>query len=59
MNQRQNVIIDRYQNRLDKANQEICIDYEKQLNIWLPLYFKATELAEQFIKLRKTLYEEI
>ncbi|MEI3649002.1 MAG: dynamin family protein [Dolichospermum lemmermannii FEM_B0920] len=44
----QNDIIDRYQERLDRANQEITIDYEKQRNVWLPMQEKAQDLAEEF-----------
>ncbi|WP_339459230.1 hypothetical protein [Nodularia spumigena] len=44
----QNDIIDRYQERLDKAHQEITLDYEKQRNIWLPMQQKAQNLAQEF-----------
>ncbi|MCC3441094.1 MAG: dynamin family protein [Microcoleus sp. PH2017_03_ELD_O_A] len=44
----QSDIIDRYQERLDKANQEITLDYEKQRNIWQPMKQKAQNLAEEF-----------
>ncbi|MFM7366182.1 MAG: dynamin family protein [Cuspidothrix sp.] len=50
----QNDIIDRYQERLDKANQEITIDYEKQRNVWLPMQKKAQDLAEEFSSLENT-----
>ena len=48
----QNDIIDRYQERLDKANQEITIDYEKQKNVWLPMQEKAKKLKEEFSGLK-------
>jgi predicted GTPase len=51
----QNNIIDRYQARLDKANQEITLDYEKQRNVWLPMQKKAQELAEEFSSLETVL----
>ena len=51
----QNDIIDRYQARLDKANQEITLDYEKQRNIWQPIQQKAEELAEDFSSLETVL----
>jgi hypothetical protein len=44
----QNDIIDRYQDRLNKANQEITWDYEQQKNFWQPLQQKAQNLAEDF-----------
>ncbi|PSB38461.1 GTPase [filamentous cyanobacterium Phorm 46] len=49
----QSDIIDRYQERLDKANQEITLDYEKQRNIWQPMEQKAQSLAEEFSSLGK------
>lgn len=49
----QSDIIDRYQERLDKANQEITLDYEKQRNVWQPMEQKAQELAEEFSSLGK------
>ncbi|MEG4351149.1 dynamin family protein [Microcoleus sp. LAD1_D3] len=49
----QSDIIDRYQERLDKANQEITIDYEKQRNVWQPMAQKAQNLAEEFSGLEK------
>lgn len=49
----QSDIIDRYQERLDKANQEITIDYEKQRNVWQPMEQKAQSLAEEFSSLGK------
>jgi predicted GTPase len=54
----QNDIIDRYQARLDKANQEITWDYEKQRNVWLPIQQKSQELAEEFSSLETFLKEE-
>jgi peptidoglycan hydrolase CwlO-like protein len=47
----QNDIIDRYQERLDKANQEITVDYEQQRKAWQPMKQKAKNLAEEFYKL--------
>jgi predicted GTPase len=44
----QNDIIDRYQERLDKANQEITLDYEKQRSVWQPMQQKAQVLSEEF-----------
>lgn len=48
VNQIQSDIIDRYQARLDKANQEITLDYEKQRDIWQPMQQKAQNLAKDF-----------
>ena len=42
----QNDIIDRYQERLDKANQEITLDYENSRNVWQPMQQKAQNLAK-------------
>ncbi len=44
----QNNIIDRYQERLDIAHQEITIDYEQQRSIWIPIQQKAKDLREEF-----------
>ncbi|MEG5136956.1 MULTISPECIES: dynamin family protein [unclassified Microcoleus] len=49
----QSDIIDRYQERLDKANQEIILNYEKQRNVWQPMKQKAQSLAEEFSSLGK------
>ncbi|MBD1214887.1 MAG: dynamin family protein [Dolichospermum circinale Clear-D4] len=54
----QNDIIDRYQARLDKANQEITLDYENQRNIWQPMQEKAQNLAEEFCRLETVLKKE-
>lgn len=54
----QNEIIDRYQERLDKANQEITLDTEKQRSIWHPMKEKAQELAEEFSNIGTILKEE-
>jgi len=54
----QNDILDRYQARLDKAHQEITLDYEKQKNVWQPMERKAQELAEEFGVLGKLLKNE-
>ena len=48
----QNDIIDRYQERLDKAKQEIAIDYEQEKNLWLPMQEKAKNLKEEFSSLK-------
>jgi predicted GTPase len=53
VDQIQNDIIDRYQERLDKAHQEITLDYEKQKNVWQPMEQKAQNLAEEFSSLEK------
>jgi predicted GTPase len=58
VNQVQSDIIDRYQTRLDKANQEITLDYEKQRNIWQPMQQKAQNLAKEFSNLETLLKEE-
>ena len=54
----QNDIIDRYQARLDKANQEITLDYEKQRNVWQPIQQKAQDIAKEFSSLETVLKEE-
>nr|MBA3921128.1 GTPase [Nostocaceae cyanobacterium] len=46
-------IIDRYQERLDKAKQEITIDYETKRNVWQPIQQKAQNLTEEFYSLEK------
>ena len=46
-----NDILDRYQARLDKANQEITLDYEKKRNVWEPIQQKAQNIAEEFSSL--------
>jgi hypothetical protein len=46
-------IINRYQERLDKAHQEITLDYEKQRNVWQPMQQKAQNLAEEFSSLEQ------
>jgi hypothetical protein len=55
----QNDVVDRYQVRLDKANQEIVLDFEKKRIIWQPLKQKALVLAEEFSSLGKILKEEV
>ena len=47
----QNEIVDRYQERLDKAHQEVTVDYEQQKSIWIPMQQKAQELVEEFSQL--------
>ena len=59
VNQIQSDIVDRYQERLDKANQEITLDYEKQRNVWQPMQEKAQNLAEEFSNLETLLKEEL
>lgn len=58
VDQVQSHIVDRYQARLDKANQEITLDYEKQKNVWEPIQIKAFSLAKEFSDLGKSLKEE-
>jgi GTPase Era involved in 16S rRNA processing len=58
VDQAQSLIVDRYQARLDKANQEIALDYERQRDIWEPIQQKALSLAEEFSELGKSLKEE-
>lgn len=58
VNKNQNDILDRYQARLDKAHQEITLDYQKQRNVWQPMERKAQELAEEFAILGKLLRKE-
>lgn len=53
-----NDIIGRYQARLDKAKQEITLDYEKQKTFWLPMQEKAQNLAKEFNSLEIVLKEE-
>lgn len=59
VNKIQSDIIDRYQSRLDKANQEIALDYEKQINIWQPLSLKAQKLTDEFSELARFCKEKI
>ncbi|AFZ14871.1 hypothetical protein Cri9333_4067 [Crinalium epipsammum PCC 9333] len=54
----QNDVIDRYEERLDKANQEIIISNEKEKNVWLPMQQKAQDLAKEFSGLGTFLKEE-
>ncbi len=54
----QNDIIGRYEERLDKANQEITITNEKEKNVWLPMRQKSKDLAKEFSSLGKFLKEE-
>ncbi|MEH2053927.1 dynamin family protein [Nostoc sp.] len=49
----QNNIIDRYQERLDKANQEITTDYEERKKVWQPMKQKAKNLTEEFYELER------
>jgi predicted GTPase len=54
----QNEIIQRYQVRLDKAKQEISLDYENQKTVWLPMQEKARNLAKEFNSLGISLKQE-
>jgi len=54
----QNDIFDRYQGRLDKANQEITLDYEKKKTVWEPMQQKSQDLAGEFARLGTFLKEE-
>jgi GTPase Era involved in 16S rRNA processing len=54
----QSHIIDRYQARLDRANQEVTLDYERQKNVWEPIQKKALSLAEEFSDLGESLKKE-
>lgn len=58
VNRVQNDVIDRYQSRLDKAREEVTLDYSKKVEIWQPIQRKAHELAEEFSKLSKMLQKE-
>ena len=58
VSQSQEHIIDRYQVRLDKANQEITLDYERKRNVWEPLHNQSMTLASEFSDLGKILREE-
>jgi len=48
VNNIQNDILDRYQEKLDRANQEITLNYEKQKDVWLPMQAKAQNLSAEF-----------
>jgi GTPase Era involved in 16S rRNA processing len=51
VNSTQNAILDLYRDRLEKARQEITVDYEKQKNVWEPMQQKAKKLAVEFAQL--------
>ncbi|HLP91480.1 MAG TPA: dynamin family protein [Nostocaceae cyanobacterium] len=51
-------IIDRYQERLNKANQEINLDYEKQRNLWKPMQQQSQDLAREFYNLGRSWTKE-
>jgi predicted GTPase len=55
----QNNILQRYKDRLDKAKQEITLDYEKQKTVWLPMQQKAQNLVKEFKSLGIFLKEEV
>jgi predicted GTPase len=44
-------IIDQYQDRLEKARQEITFDYAKQQNVWQPMQQRAKKLEQGFSQL--------
>ena len=50
--------VKRYKERLDKANREVTVDYEKQKSIWLPMQKRAQELEEKFSELENLLKGE-
>lgn len=54
----QNDVLNRYQARLDKANQEITLNIEEQRNTWQPMQQKAQKLAEEFSNLELVLKQE-
>jgi predicted GTPase len=58
VNEVQNDILNRYQERLDKAHKEITLDYEEQIKIWQPMQQKAQNMASEFGGLTKILKEE-
>lgn len=41
-------IVDRYQERLDKANRELTLNYEELKSTWEPIYKSAQELDREF-----------
>jgi hypothetical protein len=57
----QNDIIARYQARLDKAHQEIILNYEKQRKVWQPIQDKAKRLKDELYNynLKSLLKEEL
>lgn len=59
VSQVQNNVIDRYQSRLDKAHQEITLNYEKQRSVWQPMHQKANNIVEEFSSLGIMLKKEI
>ncbi len=48
VNEFQEEAIDRYQARLDQANRDNMIDYDKAMSVWLPMHQKAKKLAKEF-----------
>lgn len=52
VNKAQHEIIDRYEDRLNKAHQEIAFDYEKQREIWEPIHQLAVSLEKEFISMK-------
>jgi len=51
----QDEIIDRYEARLDKAHQEVEIDYERKKNVWEPIYRQSLGLRSEFVALPQIL----
>ncbi|KAF3886412.1 MULTISPECIES: dynamin family protein [Nostocales] len=49
----QNNIIDRYQARLDRAKQDITLDYENNRKLWQPMQQKAQSIIKDFKNLEK------
>jgi predicted GTPase len=47
----QSAILGLYRDRLEKARQEITLDYEKQKNVWEPMQKRARNLASEFSQL--------
>lgn len=54
----QDDVLNRYQARLDKANQEITLNIEEQRNTWQPMQQKAQTLAEEFSSLELVIKQE-
>ena len=51
-------IIDRYQERLDKANKELTLNYEELKSTWEPIHKNAQELEREFSGLAMDLISE-
>jgi len=50
----QNDVINRYQERLDKAKQEITVDYETKINVWQPIQQRSQKLTQEFYSLENS-----